>query len=70
MKWDALKNLSCPKCGAHPLDLSGDFYRCHFFNIKCDFVISKTKFEKVVNSLYQPRKYVSQEERDAELNNL
>ena len=36
----------------------------------CDFTISKEKFEKIVNDLYQPKKYRSEEQNLSDLNNL
>jgi hypothetical protein len=77
MKWQHLKDMLCPKCGA-ALKWSAlgngnqkrfPAYAC----TKCDFKISKTKFESVVNSLYKGRQpsteTLSEDQRLSELNN-
>lgn len=65
MKWDNLKSSKCPKC-RKPLLERGDFFQCTDFKEPCDFIISKTKFEHIVNKLYQPRRHGSDDEAQQE----
>ena len=49
MKWDRLKSFKCAKCNSdleHQLD--HDQYAC----TKCDFTISKKKFDNIVRGRY------------------
>ena len=67
MKWSNLKNIKCPQCSSALIpDTEGDLFKCH----TCQFMITKTKFEKVVNNLYKPSKRAPDEDNLSALNNL
>ena len=66
MNWKNLKNNKCPECTSLLLGRNGCEYAC----LNCGFVISNEKFEKIVNDLYKPKKFQSDDDRLSELNNL
>lgn len=52
MNWKALKNFRCPKCDA-PLEQNGGLFICG--EPRCDFTISRTKFDSIVINLQEKR---------------
>lgn len=68
MNWNNLKNFECPKCSSM-LDEVGSTVRCE--SLDCDFACSKQKFDQIVESLYKPKIFRTEEEDNQEaLNNL
>lgn len=71
MNWKSLEQLECPKCQCS-LSKSEWGYNCS--NEVCDFKISESRFNEIINSMYQPkfRKPIRDEQEDnlSDLNNL
>lgn len=69
MNWKNLKNYKCPKCNAlliFEIKL-GNMHSC----TKCDFGISKEKFENIVNDINKPKqRCVTFEQNMSDLNNF
>jgi hypothetical protein len=53
MKWENLKKMLCPKCGAHLINYGNKII--HEALPPCDFRISFDKFNQVVNNLYNKK---------------
>lgn len=72
--WSRLQTMKCPKCNmALKEAITSSIYRCDGVEEgSCDFVISKEKFNALVQSLYRPKKarIITEEENLSELNNL
>lgn len=56
MKWNRLKDMKCPKCSSSKLlnllekEDGMPYYKC--MSTKCEFIVGKTRFEEIINSLY------------------
>ena len=73
MNWKNLKDNACPKCTGL-LAATPTGYKCtHDIGAApCDFFITRTKFESIVQSMYHPKKFqrdLSADDRLSELNN-
>lgn len=70
MNWNNLKLMMCPKCkGVIKID---QLLPSEIQMVKClngDFKCSYLKFEEIVNSIYKPNKFKSEEDNLSELNN-
>ena len=69
MNWNLLKDGKCPKpeCGAKlNMGLLDEVYTC----IKCDFRISKEKFEKISYGAHIGRHFSRDDDNLSALNNL
>lgn len=74
MNWNALKSFKCPNCNSLLME-SGSFYKCSSISkeskaAKFCFIISKTKFNHIINKKYNKQNYQSEDQRLSELNNL
>lgn len=66
MIWSRLKNFKCPKCNGQLSALLS----CQ--NKKCDFTITKDRFDRLVADLYRPKgqRCATFEINQFELNNM
>lgn len=67
MQWKNLKNNKCPKCNDRLSAESRGKIFCQ--NIDCGFMITKDRFDHLVNDLYKIKR-LDQQDNQSELNNL